>query len=44
MAFKDLVSTALHALRANMTRSRLTILGVVIGVVAIMLVASIGGR
>lgn len=43
MAFKDLISTALHALRANMTRSRLTILGVVIGVTAIMLVASIGG-
>lgn len=42
MSFRDLIETALHALRSNMTRSRLTILGVVIGVVAIMMVASIG--
>ena len=42
MSFQDLLKTAFHALRANRTRSRLTILGVVIGVVAIMMVASIG--
>lgn len=42
MSFRDIIQTAFHALRANTTRSRLTILGVVIGVVAIMMVASIG--
>lgn len=42
MPLRDLIETALTALRANITRSRLTVLGVVIGVAAIMMVASIG--
>lgn len=42
MPIKDLFKTAFTALRVNLTRSRLTVLGVVIGVAAIMMVASIG--
>ena len=42
MPLRDLIKTAYTALRVNLTRSRLTVLGVVIGVAAIMMVASIG--
>jgi len=42
MPLRDLIATAVTALKVNLTRSRLTVLGVVIGVAAIMMVASIG--
>lgn len=42
MTWKHLIKTALRALRTNKSRSLLTILGIVIGVTAIILIASLG--
>jgi len=42
MAIKNTVKTALAGLRTNKTRSALTILGIVIGVAAIIMVVSLG--
>ena len=42
MGFFDLIKTSLASLNANRSRSVLTILGIVIGVAAIMLVMSLG--
>lgn len=42
MTFKHSIQTALRGLRANKTRSMLTILGIVIGVMSIILVMSLG--
>jgi len=42
MTLKDSLKTALGGLHANKTRSALTILGIVIGITAIMLMMSIG--
>jgi len=42
MDYLTIVRTAFHSLRTNLTRSLLTILGIVIGVMAIVLVVSLG--
>ncbi len=42
MTYKHLIETAFTGLRANRSRSALTILGIVIGITAIMLVVSLG--
>lgn len=42
MRTKYTITTAYHAVRANKVRSGLTILGIVIGITAIMLIVSIG--
>src|SRR3989344_4794083 len=42
MTFKHSLKTALSGLRSNRSRSALTILGIVIGITAIMLVLSLG--
>lgn len=42
MTFTQLIKTALSGLRTNRSRSFLTILGIVIGITAIMLVVSLG--
>lgn len=42
MTWKQLIATALSGLRTNRSRSALTILGIVIGITAIMLVMSLG--
>src|SRR5512146_2320194 len=42
MTYKHIIETSFSGLRTNRTRSALTILGIVIGITAIMLVMSLG--
>ena len=42
MTIKHIVKTAITGLRTNRSRSILTIIGIVIGITAIMLVMSLG--
>ena len=42
MRWQTLIKTAFFSLRANLGRSALTILGIVIGILAIVLVVSLG--
>ncbi len=42
MTFKDSISTAVRGLRANLSRSLLTVLGIVIGITAIILMMAMG--
>lgn len=44
MSFKDTIKTALWGLRANKVRSFLTILGITIGITAIILISSLGSN
>jgi putative ABC transport system permease protein len=44
MSFKDTLKTALWGLKANKVRSFLTILGITIGITAIILISSLGGN
>jgi putative ABC transport system permease protein len=43
MLLRDSLKTALHGIETNRSRSALTILGIVIGIAAIILIASTGG-
>jgi len=42
MLFKDVLTVALHAIRANKLRSMLTMLGIIIGVAALITMVSLG--
>lgn len=42
MDIKNILKTSLHSLRSNRTRSALTILGIVIGITAVIMMVSIG--
>ncbi len=42
MEYKELILSAIHALRTNMVRTGLTMLGIIIGISSVILIASIG--